>query len=546
MVYSKLISTYVGWAWKANPALTINTDGTIQSIVSANQASGFSIVSYTGDGNASSTVGHGLGTIPDITIFKTLSGTSEWNTYLTSNNTVGFLNNNTAFVSNNGGTNGSVDIANMSSTTFGFLNGSSSVNNQNGNGSRYIMYAFKSIDGFSKIGTYTGNGSATGPVITTGFQPDFVMIKSTSIAGAWMILDSARSPSNPRQLLLQPQSAAIEQNVGNAIDFNADNFQITDTNASRNQNGATYIYMAFKNNPEIIDIPSGEMAYMVIAGGGAGGNGQSGNGGGGGAGGFRTSYGTVSGGGASAESNLTLSAGTYTITVGSGATGGQGANSGVDSSISGNASITSTGGGGGGGRDQTGYHVALSGGSGGGGSANGEASGGVAIRPGGSGTANQGFTGASSVNYSNYVRAGGGGGAGSVAGQGSIPSNGGYSITSSISGKAIAYAGGGGTAGKSDNTESYRTPAGYALGGAGFANGSNTQAFAGAANTGSGGGGTHSTSAQRYGGNGGSGVVIFRLATSEYSGTTTGSPTVTTDGDYTVLTYTGSGTYVHS
>ena len=539
-------STYVGWAWKANSAPTINTDGTIQSIVSANQASGFSIVSYTGDGNASSTVGHGLGTIPDITIFKTLSGTSEWNTYLTSNNTVGFLNNNTAFVSNNGGTNGSVDIANMSSTTFGFLNGSSSVNNQNGNGSRYIMYAFKSIDGFSKIGTYTGNGSATGPVITTGFQPDFVMIKSTSIAGAWMILDSARSPSNPRQLLLQPQSAAIEQNVGNAIDFNADNFQITDTNASRNQNGATYIYMAFKNNPEIIDIPSGEMAYMVIAGGGAGGNGQSGNGGGGGAGGFRTSYGTVSGGGASAESNLTLSAGTYTITVGSGATGGQGANSGVDSSISGNASITSTGGGGGGGRDQTGYHVALSGGSGGGGSANGEASGGVAIRPGGSGTANQGFTGASSVNYSNYVRAGGGGGAGSVAGQGSIPSNGGYSITSSISGKAIAYAGGGGTAGKSDNTESYRTPAGYALGGAGFANGSNTQAFAGAANTGSGGGGTHSTSAQRYGGNGGSGVVIFRLATSEYSGTTTGSPTVTTDGDYTVLTYTGSGTYVHS
>ena len=539
-------STYVGWAWKANSALKINTDGTIQSIVSANQASGFSIVSYTGDGNASSTVGHGLGTIPDITIFKTLSGTSEWNTYLTSNNTVGFLNNNTAFVSNNGGTNGSVDIANMSSTTFGFLNGSSSVNNQNGNGSRYIMYAFKSIDGFSKIGTYTGNGSATGPVITTGFQPDFVMIKSTSIAGAWMILDSARSPSNPRQLLLQPQSAAIEQNVGNAIDFNADNFQITDTNASRNQNGATYIYMAFKNNPEIIDIPSGEMAYMVIAGGGAGGNGQSGNGGGGGAGGFRTSYGTVSGGGASAESNLTLSAGTYTITVGSGATGGQGANSGVDSSISGNASITSTGGGGGGGRDQTGYHVALSGGSGGGGSANGEASGGVAIRPGGSGTANQGFTGASSVNYSNYVRAGGGGGAGSVAGQGSIPSNGGYSITSSISGKAIAYAGGGGTAGKSDNTESYRTPAGYALGGAGFANGSNTQAFAGAANTGSGGGGTHSTSAQRYGGNGGSGVVIFRLATSEYSGTTTGSPTVTTDGDYTVLTYTGSGTYVHS
>ena len=95
---------------------------------------------------------------------------------------------------------------------------------------------------------YTGN-DGTQSITGLGFQPDFVMRKSSSLAGtAWMILDSARSPSNPRQLLLQPQSAAIEQNVGNAIDFNANNFQITDTNASRNQNGATYIYMAFKIN----------------------------------------------------------------------------------------------------------------------------------------------------------------------------------------------------------------------------------------------------------------------------------------------------------
>jgi len=234
--------TYVAWNWKANPIPTINTDGTIQSIVSANQAAGFSIVKYTGNNVAGATIGHGLSSAPDIIIVKNLDTTDNWTIQLSP---LGYtyyidLNNTNAATVNSG-----VWYAAPTSNVFSF----GANPRGNGNGNNIIAYCFNSIAGFSKIGSYTGNGSATGPVITTGFQPDFVMIKSSSLAGtAWMILDSARSPSNPRQLLLQPQSAAIEQNVGNAIDFNADNFQITDTNASRNQNGATYIYMAFKIN----------------------------------------------------------------------------------------------------------------------------------------------------------------------------------------------------------------------------------------------------------------------------------------------------------
>jgi len=230
-------STYVGWAWKANSIPTINTDGTIQSVVSANQAAGFSIVRATiPANNTTGSFGHGLSAAPELIIQKGLDTADVWLIYNKDVGTNKYLQFTTAAEASFTGI-----FANVGASTITTLYSATTTVDT-------IHYCFHSVDGYSKIGSYTGNGSATGPVITTGFQPDFVMIKSTSIAGAWMILDSARSPSNPRQLLLQPQSAAIEQNVGNAIDFNADNFQITDTNASRNQNGATYIYMAFKIN----------------------------------------------------------------------------------------------------------------------------------------------------------------------------------------------------------------------------------------------------------------------------------------------------------
>jgi hypothetical protein len=263
--------------------------------------------------------------------------------------------------------------------------------------------------------------------------------------------------------------------------------------------------------------------FLVIAGGGGG------SAGGAGAGGYRNSYSTeTSGGGGSSESSLLFLSGTvYTITVGAGGTAGNSGGSstnntaGGDSSISGTGitTITSSGGGKGSQYDTVGGN----GGSGGGG--------GGQTGGGGNGTANQGFNGGNSANG-----AGGGGGGASAVGGNAVTlqagGSGGNGLASSITGSSVTRAGGGG----GRNTSGYTNSGGTGGGGAGTAGGT---AGSGTTNTGSGGGGAEGGTC----GAGGSGVVILRMLTSAYSGTTTGSPTVTTDGSDTILTYTGSGSY---
>ena len=246
----------VAWCWKAGGTAVSNTDGSITSTVSANQDAGFSIVKYTGDGNASSDVGHGLSVRPELTIFKQLSsggtGGGYWNTYYTANNTVGFLNETSGFSSITGGTNGSVDIANMDSTKFGFLNGSSSVNNQNGSGLDYIVYCFHSVDGYQKIGSYTGtSGDIT---VTTGFRPRFVMVKRTNSTGSWEIHDSTRFPTvnneNGASSRLRANDNSAEASFTNSPIFFTDTGFVLDSSVTGNSygdydaNGSTYIYLA--------------------------------------------------------------------------------------------------------------------------------------------------------------------------------------------------------------------------------------------------------------------------------------------------------------
>ena len=281
--------------------------------------------------------------------------------------------------------------------------------------------------------------------------------------------------------------------------------------------------------------------FLVIAGGGGGGASQ---GGAGGAGGYRNSYSTeTSGGGGSSESSLTFNSTTvYTITVGAGGTGGvnypadngdEGIN-GSDSSISGSglSTITSTGGGygGGGGNSSTSANGA-SGGSGGGG-------GGRGAKTGGSGTANQGYAGGNSTtgDTGGTSHGGGGGGASAVgtAGTTTVGGNGGNGLASSITGTSVTR-GGGGAGGGAVGAGTVGTGCGGSAGVSGVANATNATANLGGG--GSGGGGS------AFAGNGGSGVVILRMATDNYSGITTGSPTVTTSGTDTILVYNASGSY---
>ena len=255
--------------------------------------------------------------------------------------------------------------------------------------------------------------------------------------------------------------------------------------------------------------------YLIIAGGGGGGYSD---GGGGGAGGYLS--GTTS-----------FGVGTvYTVTVGAGGSGNTGVtpasiNDGNSSSITG--LTTAIGGGGGGSLGATPDSNGRSGGSGGGGGNAGT---------GGSGTSGQGNSGGSAPNISPLFPAAGGGGAGAVGNPNASSSTagaGGAGTASSITGSSVTYAGGGGGGTQSGGTAG---AGGSGGGGAGFAG--NSTATAGSVNTGGGGGGSAVT-----GGAGGSGVVILRMLTTNYSGTTTGSPTVTTDGSYKVVKFTASGSY---
>ena len=298
--------------------------------------------------------------------------------------------------------------------------------------------------------------------------------------------------------------------------------------------GATQGWIPSVDDDVTFETPQSTTAdFLVIAGGGGGGEGGN-QGGAGGAGGYRNSFGSeTSGGGGSSESTLTFNGGvTYTITVGAGGAGSASNTAGVNganSSISGSdiTDITSTGGGGGGG-----LSTGSAGGSGGGGGSES----GAGARAGGSGTSNQGYAGGSWEHEQGvWEGAGGGGGAGGAgvnASQGSGGGNGGNGLASSITGSAVTRASGGG--GASGGT----APTGG--GGNGGADGS-SDGTAGTANTGGGGGGANNT---RTGGAGGSGVVILSMLDADYSGTTTGSPTVATGvSGKTVLTFTGSGSY---
>jgi len=282
--------------------------------------------------------------------------------------------------------------------------------------------------------------------------------------------------------------------------------------------------------------PSYSASFLIIAGGGGGAGGDGGNGGGG-AGGYRLSFGSdVSGGGTASETPLSLTPGTvYTVTVGGGGAGhpsspAGGGTAGVDSSISGSdiTTVTSNGGGAGGYSNNN-----KDGGSGGGST--------TANVSGGSGTAGQGFNGG--IGAPSYA-GGGGGGAGAIGGTGTSPGSGGAGgagVATSITGSSVTRAGGGGAGGDNRYTGVTGGAGGAGGGGAGASLGSST---AGTVNTGSGGGaGGTAPAAFIAGSAGGSGVVILRVPTANYSGTTTGSPTVSTFGTDTIMVFNSSGSY---
>jgi hypothetical protein len=238
-------ATYVAWNWRANGAGVSNTAGTITATVSANTTAGFSIVTYTGNGIDGSTVGHGLGVVPSMVIQKRRDGGIAnfrvWHSaiYATSGVTDTLFLNSTAASGPDGD-----NISGVSSTTF--TTRGTGGTNPSGNGC--VAYVFAAISGFSAFGKYTGNGSTDGPFVYLGFRPRWILIKRSSDIDDWFMYDTARSPYNPMNFVLSPNSSAADTATTNPDDL-SNGFKLRSTSGGTNASGSTYIYACFAENP---------------------------------------------------------------------------------------------------------------------------------------------------------------------------------------------------------------------------------------------------------------------------------------------------------
>jgi len=238
-------SNYVAWNWNAGESNATNTDGTVSSTVRANTTAGFSIVSYTGT-SVQDTVGHGLGVAPDFIIAKWRTGgtTQGWAVYhsalgkdkgLTLNSTAG------AYTSSNYWGTSTPD-----STVFGISNGA--FDNNVGD---MIAYVFAEVEGYSKFGSYTGNGSTDGPFVYCGFRPAFILVKNSAGTYHWRITDTTRSMYNQTIGMLEPSSSAAEYTSTSNSDFDilSNGFKVRNNNLGVNGSGNTMIFAAFAENP---------------------------------------------------------------------------------------------------------------------------------------------------------------------------------------------------------------------------------------------------------------------------------------------------------
>ena len=239
--------TFASWNWKAGTSFTNDASatgiGTIDSAGSFNNDSGFSIVSYTGTGS-NGTIKHGLNTAPSMVITKSTGAAAGWGVYHQSlgNTNALFLEESTATSAS------SVYWNNTSPTSSVFSVGSAgAMNNTNG----MIAYCFAEKQGYSKFGSYVGNGSSDGTFVYTGFKPAFLLYKnSTAGATNWQIHDSKRSPYNLSVNRLNPNDSSAElATTADSFDFLSNGFKARATASNSNTSGATYIYMAFAENP---------------------------------------------------------------------------------------------------------------------------------------------------------------------------------------------------------------------------------------------------------------------------------------------------------
>ena len=245
--------SYVGWNWVANGGTTAsNTDGSITSTVQANTTAGFSIVQFTGTG-ANATVGHGLSSAPEWILSKNLATSSSWAVYHKGMTSAAY----TLFLDTTAAQTSSSTMWNSTAPTSSVINVGANFQS-NGSSQAMIHYCWHGVDGFSKFGSYTGNGntSGAGPFIYLGFKPSWLLVKNISSATGWILWDNKRNLFNPVNNYLIPNSNSAEaSDDSQKVDFLSNGFKVKNTasSSSINASGSVYIYMAFAEHPFVGD-----------------------------------------------------------------------------------------------------------------------------------------------------------------------------------------------------------------------------------------------------------------------------------------------------
>jgi len=239
--------TYVAWCWKAGTTSGIAGSADITpNAYSFNQTAGFSIVTYNGTDVNGNTVLHGLGSVPQVIFVKRrVSSGYDWVVYH-KNDVAGLYLNTDG--NNNDSSNTNIWFNGNTPTSTQFHIGTDGRIGDNVSAGAFVAYCFAPKQGYSKFGTYTGNGNASGTFVHTGFRPAWVLIKKSSGSDNWILVDNKRNGYNGSVEPVYPNLNNAEA-TAEPMDFLSNGFKMLRTDGGENASGATYIYMAFAEQP---------------------------------------------------------------------------------------------------------------------------------------------------------------------------------------------------------------------------------------------------------------------------------------------------------
>ena len=240
--------TYTAWCWKAGGSASTNDTGSIDSSVSANTTAGFSVLTWTANNTAGATVGHGLSSAPKMVIVKNRTSTYNWTIHHQKLTDASYV-----LIFTTAAQSASTAQFNDTAPSSSVITLGAEGNTNSASGNSMVAYAFSEVQGYSKFGSYTGNGSTTLNFVHLGFKPAWLMIKNTAATQPWLVFNNKSFPFNGPVRYSHPNTNAAEGGYDGSftdyIDLLSNGFCLTDNSAYINSSGVKYIYAAFAEAP---------------------------------------------------------------------------------------------------------------------------------------------------------------------------------------------------------------------------------------------------------------------------------------------------------